>query len=45
MRCSEPRTLLLRSFHSIRTSLVVRAVADIVSRSADSIDQMIAFGE
>ena len=31
-RCSEPRTVLMRRFESIRTSLLTRAVADLVSR-------------
>ena len=31
-RCSEPRTVLMPSFESMRTSLLTRAVADLVSR-------------
>jgi hypothetical protein len=31
-RCSEPRTVLMPGFQSMRTSLLARAVADIVSR-------------
>jgi hypothetical protein len=31
-RCSEPRTVLMSSFHCMRTSLLTRAVADLVSR-------------
>jgi len=31
-RCSEPRTVLMPSFEYMRTSLLIRAVADLVSR-------------
>ena len=31
-RCSEPRTVLMPRFESMRTSFLVRAVADLVSR-------------
>jgi hypothetical protein len=31
-RCSEPRTVLMPSFESMRTSFFARAVADLVSR-------------
>jgi hypothetical protein len=32
MRCSEPQAVLMPSFESMRTSLLIRAVADLVSR-------------
>ena len=32
MRCSEPRPVLMPTFESMRTSLLARAVADLVSR-------------
>jgi hypothetical protein len=31
-RCSEPRTVLMPGFESMRTSFLARAVADLVSR-------------
>jgi hypothetical protein len=36
-QCSEPRTVLMPSFESMRTSFLTRAVADLVSRSATDI--------
>ena len=31
-RCSEPRTVLMPSFESMRTSFLAHAIADLVSR-------------